>query len=499
MSETPAYGGFREVRGFGLGQLGTSGTVIILGVVVGLAFTTFVNLMAAFVGLLIAIPVLAMTIVPVGDSRRTLVQHAAWQLRSAWGAHSNSDAYAADVLEEVDRGEHLPGVLAPLQPLTVEDGRGGSQCLLWNRRTGILSAVLKVSPVGITLADVADTNAWVRNYGSWLADLGFTPLISSVCFTCESSPTGGVDQRAYTLARMRRDGADAPALAKTILTEVVSQSRSRTADVQMRVTVNFDLSKASPQPRTLSEGAAEVVRWLPRIESALAAAGATVTGRASTASVIRNIRAAFDPAIRVFVSDTPDEETDELLTWSDAKALRTESTKDVYYHDSGYSVTWLFAAPPSGAVRHDILLRLVSPGQYYRRFSLVYRPYTATQAGELVEREIQAGTLRRLWAAKTKKDETQREHDDRVRARRAAQEESMGAGVGRFTMYVTTTVRNEETLPAACADVEDRVSAAKLRFRRARGAQAAAFATSLGYGIEPTAGLSRHAAQRWLA
>ncbi|MGY4102042.1 SCO6880 family protein [Nocardia sp. R16R-3T] len=499
MSDTPGYGGFREVKGFGLGRLGTSGTAIILATVVGLAFTTFINLFLAFIGLFIAIPVLALTIVPMGDSRRTVVEHVSWNVRAWWGNRHNSDAYAADVLEEVPRGENMPGVLAPLMPLTVEDGRGGNQCLIWNRRTGILSAVLKVSPVGITLADTADTNAWVRNYGGWLADLGFTPIISSVVFTCESSPTGGVDQRAYTLARMERDGKNAPELAKKIMEKAVNQSRSTTADIQMRVAVNFDLSKASPQPKTLSEGAAEVVRWLPRIESALAAAGATVTDRASTASVIRNIRAAFDPAIRIFLSDTPDKETDELLTWTDGSALRTETTKDVYYHDSGYSVTWVLKGMPSSVVRHHILLKLVSPGKYYRRFSMVYRPYSAAAAAEIVEREIQAGTLRRIWNAKTKKDETQREYDDRVRARKAAQEESMGAGLGQFTMYVTTTVRNEETLAAACADVEDRISNTKLQFRRARGAQPAAFAASLGYGIEPTSGLSRSAAQRWLA
>ncbi|WP_278262815.1 SCO6880 family protein [Nocardia sp. AG03] len=498
MNDTPGYGGFREVKGFGLGRLGTSGTAIIGATVVGLAFTTFIDLMLAFLGLFIAIPVLALTIVPLGDSQRTVVEHLTWNIRAWWGNQHNSDAYAADVLEEAPRGENLPGVLAPLMPLTVEDGRGGTQCLIWNRRTGILSAVLKVSPVGITLADSADTNAWVRNYGSWLADLGFTPIISSVVFTCESSPTGGVDQRAYTLGRMERDGKNAPALAKTIMKKAVEQSRSTTADIQMRVTVNFDLSKASPQPATLSEGAAEVVRWLPRIESALAAAGATVTDRASTASVIRNIRAAVDPAVRISTSDTADND-DELLTWADAGALRTESTKEVYYHDSGYSVTWVFKKPPNSVVRQDILLKLVSPGRYYRRFSLVYRPYSAAAAADIVEREIQGGKLRQVWNTKTKKDETQREYDDRVRARRAAQEESMGAGLGRFTMYVTTTVRSEETLAAACADVEDRISGTKLRFRRARGAQAAAFASSLGYGIEPTSGLSRSAAQRWLA
>ncbi|MBF6223476.1 hypothetical protein IU479_36055, partial [Nocardia abscessus] len=53
MSETRGYGGYREVTGFGLGRLGTSGTAIILATVVGLAFTTFVSLVLAFMGLLI--------------------------------------------------------------------------------------------------------------------------------------------------------------------------------------------------------------------------------------------------------------------------------------------------------------------------------------------------------------------------------------------------------------------------------------------------------------
>ncbi|MGW5317793.1 SCO6880 family protein [Nocardia thailandica] len=498
MTETPGYGGYRKVTGFGLGRVGPVGTAVIGATITVLAFTTFIDLRVAFFGMLIAIPVLGLAVVPVGDALRTPIQHLVWNLRNAWGSRGATDAYAADVLEEIPRGEHLPGVLAPLMPLTVEDGQGGSQCLLWNRRTGILSAILRVSPVGITLADQHDVNAWVRNYGSWLADLGFTPIISSVAFTVESSPTGGVDQRAYTLSRMARDGQHAPQVAKDIMTEVVQQSRSTTADVTMRVTVNFDMSKASPRPRTLSEGAAEVVRWLPRIESALAASGATVTGRATTPFVIRNIRAAFDPAVRVDLSDAPDAEADELLTWADAGPVRTEVNKDIYSHDSGFSVSWVFKEPPSSVVRHNILLGLVSPGKYYRRFSLVYRPYPAAVAAEIVEKEIQAGTLRRLWNSKTKKDETQREFDDRARARRAAQEESMGAGLGRFTMYVTTTVRNEETLGAACADVEQRFGTAKLRFRRARGAQAAVFATSLGYGIEPTAGLSKSKTVRWL-
>ena len=39
----------------------------------------------------------------------------------------------------------------------------------------------------------------------------------------------------------------------------------------------------------------------------------------------------------------------------------------------------------------------------------------------------------------------------------------------------------------------------KIRFRRARGAQPAAFAVGLGLGIDPTTALSRRAHERWNA
>jgi hypothetical protein len=492
----PGFGGYRPIRGFGIGKLGKVGTTLIVITVVAIAASTFISLWATVYLTLLAVPILVLTVVPFGGSGRTAVQHAVWELRSYTGNATNTDAYSSDVLSEVEGGDHLPGVLAPLKPLTVDDGLGGKQCLIWNRRTGILSAILRVSPVGITLADEADANAWVRAYGAWLADLGYRPMITSVVFTVESSPTGGVNQREYILDRIVDS---APEITTRIMRNIVASSRSSTADVSTLVTINFDPSKASPEPKTLLEGASEVVRWLPGIESALAAAGATVTGRASTPFLIRRIRASFDPAIRMFLAEGELEE-DELLQWRDAGPIRTDSNRktDVYKHDSGYSVSWVLKDTPNGVVRQGILLPLVSPGKYYRRFSMVYRPFTAAEASEIVEKEISGGTIRRIFNSKTKKDETQRDHDDRVRARRAAQEESLGAGLGQFTMYLTTTVRNEESLPAACADVEERFGNAKLRFRRARGAQEATFAASLGLGIDPTSGLSRTAATRWL-
>ena len=132
-----------------------------------------------------------------------------------------------------------------------------------------------------------------------------------------------------------------------------------------------------------------------------------------------------------------------------------------------------------------MLAPLLAPGPFPRRATWLYQPYPADQAAAKVEAEVTSGQIRRAWADRTRRDETQRERDDRARALQSAREEAQGAGVGRFTLYVTTTVTDPDDLPAAVADVEQRAGQAKLRLRRLRGAQAAGFAAALGVGIDP--------------
>jgi hypothetical protein len=139
-----------------------------------------------------------------------------------------------------------------------------------------------------------------------------------------------------------------------------------------------------------------------------------------------------------------------------------------------------------------VLTPLLAPGPFPRRVTLLYEPYSAGTAATEVEREITNTQVRRAFAQRTRRDETQRERDDFARALQSAREEAEGAGVGKFCLYVSTTVGAEELLPAATADVEQRAGQSKLRLRRLRGAQAAGFAAALGVGLNP-AELARRA------
>jgi len=128
---------------------------------------------------------------------------------------------------------------------------------------------------------------------------------------------------------------------------------------------------------------------------------------------------------------------------------------------------------------------LLVPGRYHRRVCLTYQPYPADRAGEVVTREASGSSFRRELRRRRGVDDTARDRADEARAVQAAEEESQGAGVGLWAMYVTTTVTDPRQLPDAIADVQARARNAKLRLRRCWGWQHVGFVASLGVGIYP--------------
>ena len=138
----------------------------------------------------------------------------------------------------------------------------------------------------------------------------------------------------------------------------------------------------------------------------------------------------------------------------------------------GVGVLGVGRGPPPGRACPGCSIPLLAPGPFPRRVTLLYEPYPAEAAAAEVEREISNNSVRSAFARRTRRDETQRERDDHARALQAAREEAEGAGVGRFTFYVTTTI--------AADTADDRAARRRGRRRRAtrRAVQAAAAAAA---------------------
>jgi hypothetical protein len=473
------YGNWRAERGWGIAGLSTSATI-----------TVFVALVAPVLAVSIAPPValplavvaallICAVVIRVGGSSASDAAVRRFRFHHAQAAGWTE--LSAGVLTDHPRGADLPGVLAPLLPLDADDGRGGRHALLWNRRTGQLSVVVRCSPVGLDLADTAQTDLWVASWGAFLADLGYQPLVRHVAVTVDTAPSGGTTVRDHIARRL---DPTAPPLSRQVLDQLAAITPATSAEVDTRITLCLDPNRASPKPADLLAAVIEVGRWLPGIENGLGACGVAVLGRATTGWITERIRVAFDPDSRADLAHRTD--TDRLLAWQDAAPVGAVESWDSYRHDGGISMTWALREAPRQAVGASVLAPLLTTGPFPRRTTLLYQPYPADQAAAKVEAEVTSGQIRRAWAQRTRRDETQRDRDDRARAVQSAREEAQGAGVGRLTLFVTTTVTDPKDLPAAVADVEQRAGQAKVRLRRMRGAQAAGFAVGLGLGIDPT-------------
>lgn len=477
------YGNWRAERGWGIGSLTTSATITVFVAVLLplLAFSIMPRIALPLAGC--SVVVITAVVVRVGGVTAADLVVRRWRFHRADTA--GWTALSAGVLTDHPRAADLPGVLAPLSPLDVDDGRGGRHALVWNRRTGTLSVILRCSPVGLDLADVEQTDQWVAAWGAFLADLGYQPLVKHLAVTVDTAPSGGTTTREHVARAL---DPTAPALSRRILNELVAITPANSADVDTRVTLCLDPHRATPRPADLLAAVTEVGRWLPGIESGLGACGVAILERASTSWLVGRIRIAFDPDARATARNT-----DHLLEWGEAGPVAAHEAWDSYRHEGGHSVTWALREAPRQAVGPSVLAALLAPGPFPRRTTLLYLPYPADEAAAKVEAEVTSGQIRRAWAERTRRDETQRDREDRDRALQSAREEAQGAGVGRFTVYVTTTVQRDDDLPAAIADVEQRAGQSKLRLRRLRGAQAAGFAAALGIGVDPAELLRRHA------
>ncbi len=478
------YGNWYRARGFGIGQLSGTQTIVLFGAVLSPFLAAYLSVRVAVVTAGVSAVVIAATVLRVGG--QSLLDVALRRGRFVRARRAGWTELSGGMLADHPRAADLPGPMATMVPLSTDDGRGGKQGLLWDRNSGWLTVVLRISPVGLDLADRTQADNWVAAWGAFLADLGFLTLVRHIAVTVDTAPSGGATLRDDVLARL--DPA-APAPARRVLEELAATTPAISADVDSRIAITFDPSRATPRPPDLLAAVAEVTRWLPGIEAGLSSTGVAVRGRGDVDWIIGRLRLAYDPASRPEVTRlATGVDHREVLLWSEAGPIRAEETWEEWRHDSGISVSWALSEAPRQAVVARVLTPLLAPGPFPRRVTLFYEPYSAAVAADQVEREIIGTQVRRSWAARTRRDETQRDRDTAARAVQSAREEAEGAGVGRFCLYVSTTLAVGDTalLPAATADVEQRAGMAKLRLRRLYGAQAGGFAAALGLGIDPT-------------
>ena len=474
------YGGWRRSRGMGLFGLGPIQTLTVLGaiavLIIGGTFSVYALAVLALPCLgLVALIVVRWDGVPLVAG---IVQRWRWLA----GGTRGHTSYRSGVMVAGEHAWQLPGVLAATTLVEVDDP-AGAYGIVWNQRLGTMTVTLRCAATSTWLADPSQTTAWVSNWGGWLASLGYLPTVKWVSVTVDTAPDPGSRLADYVSARIMPNG---PASARRVLRQLVEVSPAAAADVETRVSITLSPAAAPSRPKDLDEAVAEVSRSLPGLQDALGTCGLTVLGRATAAQLAAVVRTAYDPAMRGDVARlTGSLDLGRWLDWETCGPVMAEERLDHYVHDSGLSVSWAMHEAPRQSVHADVLARLLAPGPYPKRVSLLYRPLPAGQAARVVESEVNAAAFRAAYHRAQRRDESARDHTDRERALQAAREEATGAGVGLMSMFVTVTVLERADLPKAVADVESRADVAKVRLRLMRASQSAGFAATLPAGVCP--------------
>ncbi|MGW2724870.1 SCO6880 family protein [Streptomyces sp. NPDC001492] len=477
-SQVRLYGGWRKSRSIGLGNLTPTQTAIVLVAVVGVITAAAISFRLVLFAAPAAAVVIAITMarwngVPLVDA---VVHSSRWRA----GRRAGQTTYISGVTTLHEPDNDLPGVLAPVVPLSAEDGEGGHYGMAWHRRTGHLTATIQVAPTSTALANRENVDVWVSQWGAWLARLGHTPLVAHVAVTVDTAPDPGSTLEDYV---SRRIDPNAPAPARELMADLVQISPAASAAVDTRVSITFDPAKAPQKPETFADAVAECGRVLRGLQASLGSCGVSVLGRASAAQLAGIVRTAYDPAARGEVARTLANNPAALLESGAMPPIDAREHFDHYEHDTGISVSWIWANPPRQFVTSDVLAPLLGPGRHPKRVTLFYEPFPAEAAADKLENEVNAAAYRAAVRARTKRSETAQDAADRERAMQAAREEAQGAGLGLSSMVVTTTVTAAKDLDRAVSDIEQRAGSSKIKLRRAVRAQSAAFAATLPLGI----------------
>ncbi|WP_433461841.1 SCO6880 family protein [Spirillospora sp. CA-128828] len=470
----PTYGNWRKPVSPGIGRLGLAGTLILM---VGLIVVTMIAMLSP-VASLVAVVVLGLVMVPlvIQDRHgRTALQTLTARLNWWWGRSQGWHLYRSGPLSVVPHGScRLPGLLAQSRLVEGRDSYGRPFALIVIPSTRHYTVVFECNADGAALVDQEQIDTWVAHWGHWLAALGYEPGLVAASVTVETAPDLGHRLREEVQATF---DPKAPELARAALEEIVWNYPVGSARVSTRIAVTY---AALPHPggkrRDQDSMVREIGMRIPGLISGLEMTGAGSARPMTADQLARAVRLAYDPDAQ------SDMEAAEVggTRWDDAGPAAAQESWDHYVHDSGHSITWGMSEAPRGEVLSNVMSSLVAPHHDIarKRVTFLYRPHDPASAARIVERDRKDSRFRLDGSASAARNEI-----DVIKSDQSALEEAKGAGVTRFTVLVTATVRSAEELPVAAAAVDTIAAPARLRLRQMYGSQASAFAAALPLGI----------------
>ena len=484
-SRRPTYGNWRLPARPGIGTLGLTGTVVLLGGIVLALVTALLSWMAgAGVALAVAVVTVPLAIRTV-DGRSgfsVLASRAGWLLRRV----SGQAAYASGPVSRVPGGRcRLPGLLSGLRMLEASDPQGRRFGVIHDPGLNSYTVVLECDPDGGALVDAAQVDRWVSGWGGLLSELANEPGLLGAAVVVETAPDPGTGLAAEVLPQL---SPSAPRAARDIMTGLVASYPAASSSTSTYVTLTYRPAVPGRRLAGRDERDADMLAALavrvPPLAAALAVAGAGAAAALPPDRIADAMRIAFDPSAAATILEARAESGSSGQEWESAGPVSAQETADSYRHESAVSRTWVASEAPRGTVRSTVLRGLLEPSARVarKRVTLLYRPLDQASAARIVESDRRTAH----FMASSSFGLVRARAAGAVRAaEQTAAEEASGAALTEFGLIVTATVNAPGDLRAADAELANLAASARLRLRVARGQQASAFAAALPAGLLP--------------
>lgn len=474
------YGNWRRPSSAGILGLGSVGTAALMGGLIAVVITVMIAGLLEAIILAAVLGGVMLTVLTKDAHGKSLLSRAG--ARAGWWSSRSrgSHIYRSGPLGAAPWGTYqLPGLAAPTRLSEYVDSYGRDFALLHTPSTGNFSVVIGTEPDGAALVDQEQIDAWVSDWGHWLANLGDEPGLEAASVTIETSPDSGT--------RLRREvemniDEEAPVFAKEMLREVVLRYPQGSSTVKAFVAITFNAShRAGGKRRKSEEMGRELAARLPGLTSSLQATGAGAAHPLSAQELCEAIRIAYDPAAAALIDEAHSAGEVPELRWPDVGPSAGEASWGGYRHDSAFSCTWAMSQAPRGSVQSGVLARLLAPHRDIarKRVTMLYRPIDAARAAAIVEADLRAAEFRVTSTSKP----AARDSLSVRSAQATASEEASGAGLVQFGMLITATVDDAEKEADARAAIDNLAAAARLRIRPVYGSQDSAFAAALPLGL----------------
>ncbi|MGV9678774.1 SCO6880 family protein [Nocardia sp. NPDC003482] len=467
--ERPRSAGFFGLT-WGVSMLGLG--LVILVMLVFLITRSITVTAVVIVGAAVLFIPLAVTV-----GGRTGWEYLALRAQFAVARSRGEHLYRAGRFSRIPGVAKLPGLLADSRLAEYETPGGRRFAVVHVRRTDHYTVVLRVLPRGKELVDQGQIDAWVEEYGRFLAAQSRGGDVVAVTAVLETVVETQLKQRRE-VARLVRPGV--PEYARAVMHEAAADVGGVGVRVEARIAITYRAVGKGRIRRDLAEQAREIGQRLQGVLSQLARAGLPATPLEAW-EVLGLVRSRYDLAAQRDI-EAAGREIESTQSWSTVGPVAHDELWDHYVHDGGRSITWEMDAAPRGAVLETVLEELVRPRADVprKRVAIVYRLHSAAEATDIVDSDYRDA----LAAEQTERGIASAAATIRVsNTSTARQEQAQGAGLTRFGVLVTITDRLDADLPGIEAIVRAMAAASRLTLRRCYGTQAASFASSLGIGV----------------